>query len=263
MAESILYEKHEGVVKLSLNRPEVLNSLNPEMSALLISRLEEIGNDSSVRCVLLTGVGRGFCAGQDLAEFSDDIKNGVTAKFGAIVRERYNPTIRLIREIEKPFICAVNGVAAGAGANLALACDIVVAAETASFVQSFAKIGLIPDSGGTFILPRLIGFGRAQALTMLGEKISAAQALSMGMIYKTFPAEELVTESEKLSAYFAVQPTKGLGFIKRLFNQSAGNDLLAQLDLEEKLQDAAGRTYDYTEGARAFLEKRAPIFRGE
>jgi 2-(1,2-epoxy-1,2-dihydrophenyl)acetyl-CoA isomerase len=264
MSDSILFEvSGAGVGSITLNRPEVLNSFNREMSAAFVNVLERAAEDRKVRAILITGNGRAFCTGQDLAEFTEDIKQGVTPILGPIVRERYNPIVKLIRQTEKPFVCAVNGVAAGAGANLALCCDIVLAAQTASFIQSFSKVGLIPDSAGSFILPRLVGFGRAQALALLAEKVSAEDAVGMGMIYKAYPPEELLPRAQELATQLACQPTRGLGFTKRLFNASSGNDLESQLELEEKMQDAAGRTYDYSEGVLAFLEKRAPNFKGE
>jgi len=263
MSNTILLEKSGGVATITLNRAEVLNSFNREMSGALVDALQDVALDRGVRAILLTGSGRGFCTGQDLAEFVDGIKAGETPELGPIVRERYNPVIQLVRETEKPFICAVNGVAAGAGANLALACDIVLAAESATFIQSFSKVGLIPDSGGSFILPRLVGYARAQALTYLAEKITSSQAFEMGMIYKVLPGAELLPAAQELAIQLASQPTKGLGFIKRLFNAGMGNDLRTQLALEEQLQDEAGRSYDYSEGVLAFIEKRAPNFKGE
>jgi 2-(1,2-epoxy-1,2-dihydrophenyl)acetyl-CoA isomerase len=214
-----------------------------------------------VRALVLTGAGRAFCAGQDLSEATP--VPGKPANLSEIVRNSYNPVIRAIRKIEKPVVCAVNGVAAGAGANLALACDIVIASTSASFIQSFAKVGLIPDSGGTFFLPRLVGLARATALTMLGEKITAQQALDYGMIYRVCEPDELSGQAGEIGRTLSALPTRALGLTKRGFNLSFGNDLDAQLDVEEELQGAAGDTSDFREGVTAFLEKRKPDFRGE
>ena len=244
---------------ISLNRPDVLNSFNREMALELQAKLDEYENDKNIRSILITGEGRAFCAGQDLAEaIADDAPS-----IDKIVREHYNPIVKKIRNIEKPIVCAVNGVAAGAGANIALACDIVIASDKASFIQSFSNIGLIPDSGGTFFLPRLVGLQRATAMMFLADKISAAQALEFGMIYKVVEAEQLMQEAEKLTAHLASMPTKGFGLTKRALNKSFTNDLNAQLDLEEELQAAAANTYDNKEGINAFLEKRKAQFKGE
>jgi 2-(1,2-epoxy-1,2-dihydrophenyl)acetyl-CoA isomerase len=257
----LLFEPEQGVAKLTLNRPEVLNSFNRPMALELIDALRVVAADSSLRAVMLTGAGRGFCAGQDLAEASPRA-DGSLPDLGEFVRDGYNPIIRAIRTLEKPVVCAVNGVAAGAGANLALACDIVLASSEATFIQSFAKIGVIPDSGGTFILPRIVGLQRATALTMLAEKVSAEQALAWGMIYRVVEGPVLGEVAWSIAAQLATQPTHGLGLIKRAFNRSLGVDLEQQLDYEEELQREAGRTADYAEGVRAFLEKRKPRFEG-
>lgn len=259
MSDTILYHKIGNVAKISLNRPKVYNSFNREMALALQNIMDECWHDSSVRAIYLTGEGKAFCAGQDLQEVSGDNP----PSFRTILSEHYNPIITLLRNIEKPIIAAVNGVAAGAGANIALACDIVVASESASFIQAFSKIGLIPDSGGTFFLPRLIGFQRASALMMLGDKISAQEALDMGMIYKIFPDDAFADESWKIAETLSEMPTKGLGYTKRALNQSFTNDLNQQLALEDQLQTAAGSTKDYKEGVAAFLEKRKPEFTGE
>lgn len=215
--------------------------------------------DEDVRCILITGTGKAFCAGQDLNEVVDP--NGPELR--SIVKEHYNPIIRRIREIEKPVICAVNGVAAGAGANIALSGDIVVAARSASFVQAFSKIGLIPDSGGTFFLPRLIGWNRASALMMTGDKVSADDAILMGMLYKVYEDEVFQDKIKALAAQMASMPTYGLALTKKALNASNVNDLNTQLDLEEQLQTSAGGSYDYNEGVVAFLEKRMPVFKGK
>jgi 2-(1,2-epoxy-1,2-dihydrophenyl)acetyl-CoA isomerase len=257
----ILTENEQSVTTITLNRPEVLNSFNREMSRELQNALTEARTAPEVRAIVLTGAGRGFCAGQDLAEAVPP-DGGALPDLGDIVRDSYNPVIRIIRHAEKPVICAVNGVAAGAGANLALACDIVIAAENASFVQSFSRIGVIPDSGGTFFLPRLVGLARATALMMLAEKVSAADAQAMGMIWMVAPAPELMATASELARTLAKMPTRGLGLTKRGLNAAFGNQLDAQLDLEEQLQREAGRTDDYAEGVRAFLEKRRADFTG-
>ena len=261
MYTHILFDREQGVARVTLNRPDVLNSFNRVMAHELCEAFAEIATNEEVRAVLLTGAGRGFCAGQDLVEASPR-PDGSLPDLGDFVREGYNPIIRAIRTLEKPVVCAVNGVAAGAGANLALACDIVIASREASFIQSFAKIGVIPDSGGTFILPRIVGLQRASALTMLAEKVTADQALAWGMVYRVAEPAGLAEAAWTTAASLATQPTRGLGLIKRAFNRSLGVDLDRQLDYEEELQREAGRTADYAEGVRAFLEKRKPRFEG-
>jgi 2-(1,2-epoxy-1,2-dihydrophenyl)acetyl-CoA isomerase len=255
----IVFEVEGGVARVTLNRPDVLNSIHTAMSGELQDALARAGREPGIRALLLTGAGRAFCAGQDL----DEVRPGAAvADFAAHARKAYTPLVRGLRELEKPVVCAVNGVAAGAGANLALACDLVLAAEEASFVQAFARIGLVPDTGGSFFLPRLVGLARAAALTMLGEKISARQAAEIGLIYRSCPAATLLDEASQLAAHLATQPTLGLGLTKRLLNASLVNDLDAQLDLEAELQGVAGRSADYAEGVAAFLAKRKPVFTG-
>lgn len=256
----LLSETGDGVLRLTLNRPDVLNSINAPLARELQAALAAAAVDDAVRAILLTGAGRGFCAGQDLAEALP--KDGRMPDLGDFVRTVWNPIVRAIRTIEKPVVCAVNGTAAGAGANIAFACDIVFASTAASFIQSFAKIGVIPDSGGTFILPRLVGLQRASALTMLAEKVSAEQALAYGLVYRVVAPDMLLAEAGACAKYLATQPTRALGLIKRGFNASLGVSLDAQLDYEEALQREAGRTADYAEGVQAFLEKRAPRFTG-
>jgi 2-(1,2-epoxy-1,2-dihydrophenyl)acetyl-CoA isomerase len=262
MSSFVLQERQGSVLRLTLNRPDVLNAFNLAMARELQGALDRAASDPDIRAVLLTGAGRAFCAGQDLA--SVPFGAGDPAPdLGNFVRDQYNPIVARIRGLEKPVICAVNGVAAGAGANLAFACDIVLASSAASFIQSFAKIGLIPDSGGTWTLPRLVGYARAAGLMMLGDKLSAADALAWGMIWKVCEPDHLSAESSALAESLSTQPTRALGLIKRLLNASAANDLGDQLRLEEALQREAGNTADFREGVEAFLAKRKPVFRGE
>ena len=256
---SILLKIENKVAYITLNRPEVFNSFNREMALSLQNILDDCEKDSEVRAIVLTGNGKAFCAGQDLKEVTDPQLN---PGFKKILEEHYNPIITRIRAIKKPIVAAVNGVAAGAGANIALACDIVVAHEKVNFIQAFSLIGLVPDSAGTFFLPRLIGFQKAQALAMLGDKISAEEAEKMGMIYKIILLENFEEEVSKLAVKLANMPTKALGLIKELFNKSMTNTLEDQLALESKLQIAAASSNDYAEGVAAFIEKRKPNFKG-
>ncbi len=256
---SILLKIENGIGFITLNRPEKLNSFNREMALLLQEKLDECANTPAVRAVHITGAGKGFCAGQDLAEVAAPHAPG----FDVILSEHYNPIVMRIRDLQKPVIAAVNGVAAGAGANIALCCDIVVAAQSASFIQAFSKIGLIPDSGGTHTLPRLIGWQKASALMMLGEKVPAAEAERMGMIYKVFPDESFADESVKIAATLAHMPTRGLAYTKEALQLSFHNTFENQLQDEDILQNRAAHTHDYKEGVAAFLEKRQPIFKGE
>lgn len=260
MSNTISFEITNKVAYITLNRPEVFNSFNREMALALQDVLKDVATNDEVRAILLTGNGKAFCAGQDLKEVTDPELN---PGFKAILEEHYNPVIQLIRETPKPIVAAVNGVAAGAGANIALACDVVVASQNAAFIQAFSKIGLIPDSAGTFFLPRLIGFQKASALAMLGDKIEAQEAERLGMIYKYFSAETFTEESEKLALKLANMPTKALGLIKEAFNQSMNNNLDEQLSLESKFQIEAASTDDYKEGVTAFVEKRKPEFKGK
>ncbi len=261
MTESpLLRQQSDGVLTLTLNRPDVLNSCNAAMVAALNAAFRDAASDDDVRAVLLTGAGRAFCAGQDLAEAVPPAGEPMP-DIGDIVAG-YNTMILAMRNLEKPVVSAVNGIAAGAGANVALACDLVLAAESASFLQAFAKIGLIPDNGGTFFLPRLVGMAQATRLTMLADRITATEALQLGMIYRVVPAAELLDAANALARQLATQPTKGLGLIKRALNASLANDLAAQLAVEQELQREAGRTTDYLEGVRAFQEKRTPSFTG-
>jgi len=256
--DSILFEKQESIAKITLNRPDKYNSFNRAMALALQAQLDECETDDSIRAIYLSGAGKAFSAGQDLGEVVAEDGPALTT----ILTEHYNPIITRLRAIEKPVVAAVNGVAAGAGANIALACDVVVATASASFIQAFSKIGLIPDSGGTFFLPRLIGYQKATALMMLGDKVSAEEAERMGMIYKYFPDQDFPQESWKLAEKLSKMPTVGLGLTKRALNHSLENDLQQQLALEDQLQSAAGKTEDYAEGVQAFLEKRRPEFKG-
>ncbi|GMG83521.1 2-(1,2-epoxy-1,2-dihydrophenyl)acetyl-CoA isomerase PaaG [Paralimibaculum aggregatum] len=250
-----------GVLKLTLNRPETLNAFTAEMGRSLIAALEVARDDDAVRAVLLTGAGRGFCAGQDLTERDPASRTG-PPDLGETLERFYNPVVRLIRSIEKPVICAVNGVAAGAGANIALACDIVIAANTARFIQAFSKIGLIPDCGGTWTLTRMLGEARAKALALTAEPLEADTAAAWGLIWRTCPAVDLPVEAEALARRLAAGPTRALGLTKRAIQAAGAQSLDAQLDLERDLQREAGRSADHAEGVAAFLEKRPAQFTG-
>lgn len=257
---SILLKIENKVAYITLNRPEVFNSFNREMALSLQNIMDDCEANNEVRAIVLTGSGKAFCAGQDLKEVTDPELN---PGFKKILEEHYNPIISRIRNIEKPIIAAVNGVAAGAGANIALACDVVIANEKASFIQAFSLIGLIPDSAGTFFLPRLIGFQKASALAMLGDKVSAEEAERIGMIYKYVPPEEFENTIDSIAAKMANLPTKALGLIKKTFNKSLTNNLSDQLELESKNQIEAAGSEDYAEGVAAFIGKRKPEFKGK
>ena len=255
----IQFELIEGVGKITLNRPDKYHSFVQKMAFQFQNVLDKCNEDKTVRAILITATGKAFCSGQDLGEATDPNGPDLTQ----MVQEHYNPIIRKIRNIEKPVVAAVNGVAAGAGASIALCCDIVVATESASFIQAFSKIGLIPDSGGTFFLPRLVGMQKAAALMMTAEPVSAKDAESIGMIYKVFSDESFEKESWKLASKLAKMPSKGLGLTKRLLNVTYSNNLEQQLDMEDKCQTIAGNTADFKEGIEAFFEKRKPNFKGE
>ena len=256
---SILTEEKNNVLVVTLNRPEKLNCFNREMALQLITVLDKAENNNNIRAIIITGMGKAFCAGQDLSEAIDPNGPGIKK----IVGEHYNPIIIKIRSIEKPIIGVINGVAAGAGANIALACDIIYASKSASFIQAFSKIGLIPDSGGTYTLPRLVGFNLASALMISGDKLSADDAKNFGIVYKVFDDENLMELSIASAIKIAAMPTKAIGLTKRLLNKTYSNSLEQQLLLEKKLQIEAANTSDYKEGVNAFLEKRSPYFKGE
>jgi 2-(1,2-epoxy-1,2-dihydrophenyl)acetyl-CoA isomerase len=256
---SILLEIQNSIAFITLNRPEKFNSFNREMALLLQEKLDECESKQQIRCVYITGSGKAFCAGQDLGEITAVNGPGM----GEILSLHYNPIIKKIRNLSKPVVAAVNGVAAGAGANIALCCDIVVASQSASFIQAFSKIGLIPDSSGTFFLPRLIGMQKASAFMMLGDKIAADEAERIGMIYKVFSDDIFFTEAQKIASILAELPTQGLAFTKQALNRSLGQNLEQQLQTEDELQQKAALTQDFKEGVTAFLEKRKPRFSGQ
>lgn len=256
---NINFKIENGLGIITLNRPDKFNSFVRQMAFDLQKALDDCESNPEVRAIYLTGEGKAFCAGQDLGEAIDPNQT----ELPKIVEEHYNPIIERLRKIEKPIVCGVNGVAAGAGANIALACDITIAAESAAFIQAFSKIGLIPDSGGTYYLPRLIGMQKSAALMFLGDKVMAADAEKMGMIYKVVADENLQEEAMAIANKLAKMPTKGIGLTKRLLNESFNNSLTEQLNREGELQNEAGQTYDYNEGVNAFLEKRKPEFKGE
>lgn len=259
---TVLSALADGVLTLTLNRPDKLNAFNEEMHLALRAGIEHARDDSAVRAVLLTGAGRGFCAGQDLGD-RDPRKGGPAPDLGRTLETFYNPNLRLLRALEKPVVCAVNGVAAGAGANIAFACDIVLAAKSARFIQAFAKIGLIPDAGGTFSLTRIVGEPRAKALALTAEPLGAETAADWGLIWKAVEDDALIDAAQTLARSLAAGPTLGLGLTKRLIQAAATNSLDAQLDMERDCQQIAGRSADYAEGVTAFLEKRKPEFTGQ
>ena len=258
---TVSIELKGGVAEISLRRPEKMNSFDASMRGEFLSALRSARENSVVRAILITGTGKGFCAGQDLGELIDAEKGGAPLAFDRLVEE-YNEAVRLITGADQPVVCAVNGAAAGAGANIALACDFVIAADTASFMQAFVHVGLVPDSGGSFVLPRLVGLAKAKELCMLGAKIPAAEALRMGMIYKVSPAAELLQDARALTTHLSEMPTRGLALMKRALQASLGSDLHQQLELEKSFQLTASHTSDHKEGITAFVEKREPKFTG-
>jgi 2-(1,2-epoxy-1,2-dihydrophenyl)acetyl-CoA isomerase len=256
--ETILYEKENGVATITLNRPQALNAFVPQMNKEVLEALRDGERDKEIRCVIVTGAGRAFCAGQDLKGRTPEQKGSL----GVSLREKYNPMIRQLRQMETIVIAAVNGVAAGAGCNLALACDLRVASAEAKFIQSFVRVGLAPDSGGSFILPRLVGFSKAMELLLLGETVEAAEAQRIGLVAKVFPAAEFASSAKQIAGRVAGSP-RSVGLIKRAVNHAMLADLESSLEYEAYLQEIAGRSADYDEGVRAFLEKRAPVFTGK
>jgi 2-(1,2-epoxy-1,2-dihydrophenyl)acetyl-CoA isomerase len=260
MAGTIDFSRAGGVARIALNRPDKLNSFTREMHADLREAVGECERDATIRAVVLTGNGRGFCAGQDLADLS--FEPGNMTDLGAIVEENFNPLIRRLQALPKPVVARVQGIAAGAGANLALACDLVIAAKSASFLQAFVNIGLVPDSGGTFFLPQRVGVARAMGLAMLGEKTGAEQAAQWGLIWRCVDDDRLDAEVDVLATRLAAMPTRALAAIKQAIHAASGNGLDAQLDLERDLQSQLGASHDYAEGVNAFLQKRAPRFEG-
>lgn len=260
--ETIEYSVEGGVATIALNRPESLNSFNEQMHAEVREAMQRVKDDPAVRCLLLTGKGRGFCAGQDLGDRAVSGGEG-PPDLGESVEKNYNPLIRSIMNLPKPVVCAVNGVAAGAGASIALACDIVLAAKSASFIMSFCRIGLVPDSGGTWNLPRAVGVPRARGLAMLGDKLPAEKAEAWGLIWQCVEDNDLMGEANKLAAHLAGQPTRGLGRIKQLLNASTARTLDEELEAEREAMQELGRSADYAEGVAAFMEKRPPVFKGK
>ena len=259
--ETIIYELKEGIATLTLNRPEVFNSLNEQMHKELKTVIAGIKKDKTIRVLIITASGKAFCAGQDLNDRS--VNNGdEKLDLGESIERKYNPLIKSIYNLEIPVICKINGVAAGAGVGIALACDFVIAVDTASFIQAFCKIGLVPDSGNSYFLPKLVGMARAKELCMLGDKLSATTAQEYGLISRVYPKETIDEEVQKLAVHFSNAPTFGLSLIKKALNESMDNSLNEQLELEKNLQRIAGHSNDYKEGVAAFLQKRTPNFKG-
>jgi len=262
MGDNLLVERTGAVATITLNRPDKLNAFTIELHRELAAALDVVEGDAAIRAVLLTGAGRGFCAGQDLAERAAILAAGGKVEGGSALDTWYNPLVRRLRRLEKPVVCAVNGVAAGAGANIALACDIVLAARSASFIQAFCRIGLVPDAGGSYVLPRLVGMARASALSLLGDTLPAEQAAQWGLIWRVVDDDKLMPEATALVQHLARQPTRALALIKQALNASFANSLDQQLDLERDLQAKAAATADFREGVAAFIEKRPANFVG-
>jgi len=259
---SVLVESEAGVRTITLHRPDVLNAFNADLMAALGEAVREAEEDKAVRCVLLTGAGRAFCSGQDLAEYAGRLDSDDPLDLESRLRDEYNPIIAMIRKMEKPIVASVNGVAAGAGCSLALVCDLRIAGESASFIQAFINIGLVPDCGSTFMLPRLVGVSRAMELTFTGRRVKASEALEMGLVNRVVPDQELPGEAMGLAQQLANMPTRAIGLTKRMINAAWTADLQAQLELEATLQTLATRTDDHREGIRAFFGKRRPQFKG-
>jgi len=261
--ETIRFEVSEGVATLTLNRPDVLNALTEQMLTELGEAFRQADRDATVRFVILTGEGRGFCAGQDLQAIKDGYAGGgAIPSFGDILRKRYNPLILRMRNLEKPILAAVNGVAAGAGCSLALACDLIIASERASFIEVFVRVGLVPDSGSLFFLPRLVGFAKAMELCLSGEPVKAQEAARIGLVNRVVPPEDLLKTAREWGLNLSKGPARAIGLIKRGMNRSLASDLETMLEVEAQLQEIARRTQDHREGVLAFLEKRAPRFQG-
>lgn len=261
--DTIIVTDNDTIRTITLNRPDVLNAFNTDMLKALIKAVRDADKDKSVRCLVITGNGRAFASGQDLSEVAGRYKSDEPIELGHHLRDYYNPLITKIRTMEKPVIASINGVAAGAGCSFALAADIRIAAESSSFIQAFINVGLVPDSGSTFMLPRLIGLSRAMEMAMTGRKIKAEEALQIGLVNRVVPDDQLAEETGKLAAKLAALPPRGIGLTKRAINAAWNNDLTTQLDYEAMLQTTAGQTHDHREGVVAFLEKRKPDFKGE
>lgn len=261
--ETITYEKSEGIAIIALNRPDVLNAINGKLGRELLDSLREAERDSEVRCVVLTGKGRAFCAGEDIQDLRGDYERGVNPKLGQRLLYKYNPIIRKIRRMEKPVIAAVNGVAAGAGAGIAYSCDLRVASDTAKFIQAFIRVGLAPDSGTSYFLPRLVGFSKAMQLSLTGEELSSQDAERFGVVLRVVPSDKLVATAKEIAVKLAAGPTKAIGLTKRALNKSISSDLEAVLEYESYIQEIAGATSDHIEAVKAFFEKRKPSFKGK